>query len=611
MMAHFTAAWKNHPDPSVLGSPQEWASFATNLSQGHVADIQALEAQIQALRHELGSVRATQVPLGGATHGLSSKDLKPDKFESNKKSDQLFKQWSEDVRAWLRRVDPDCALYVKTAEALSEWSQVNFAADLVRQGMDLVKQQEAEENLADILRKFTRGEARDLVDTTSVSGEAWYRLKDRFHARTVVGATSIANRLQEFKRPTALNDSFALLTEIRGLVKEFQRQSPTEPMPTSMIKAAYMKVVPEQYKKGLEMQIDIDRSDVHVIEDKVMQFIRTNSSGIARMETNVLRKPTATWSAAHEGREHHGWPGVYHVDGECWEHGEMGGYHENHEEMADCWSCDANTFAKGKGKAKGKAKGKGKGEFRGSCYLCGAYGPSQKYCPNYSKGKGKAKGQTYQYGGKGYGGKNNNYQGKGMNFYGTDRVEDEASIPTLALEKHSPQRPDNGKWCVPAKTVKPRFRNHVAHKTFVDATLFETLLDEGQDDGDDCEATSSAERAMHESTEQSVVCGKAKRWRRVQGEHRPAKLVSILERGSRELCEMSQSGWVPLPMPLVVDSGAGETVMPADWLPAHPIKESMGSRSNEFYTTADAAGCTTRVRRASSYRPWTAARRGR
>ena len=43
----------------------------------------------------------------------------------------------------------------------------------------------------------------------------------------------------------------------------------------------------------------------------------------------------------------------------------------------------------------------------------------------------------------------------------------------------------------------------------------------------------------------------------------------------------------PLPKPLVVDSGSGETVMPVDWLTSHPLTESDGSRANDFYTAAD------------------------
>ena len=48
-----------------------------------------------------------------------------------------------------------------------------------------------------------------------------------------------------------------------------------------------------------------------------------------------------------------------------------------------------------------------------------------------------------------------------------------------------------------------------------------------------------------------------------------------------------QNTWAPLPKPLVVDPGDGETVMPADWLTNHPLTEPDGSRANDFYTTAD------------------------
>ena len=49
----------------------------------------------------------------------------------------------------------------------------------------------------------------------------------------------------------------------------------------------------------------------------------------------------------------------------------------------------------------------------------------------------------------------------------------------------------------------------------------------------------------------------------------------------------TKNTWAPLPKPLIVDSGAGETVMPVDWLTMHPLTESDGSRANDFYTTAD------------------------
>ena len=62
---------------------------------------------------------------------------------------------------------------------------------------------------------------------------------------------------------------------------------------------------------------------------------------------------------------------------------------------------------------------------------------------------------------------------------------------------------------------------------------------------------------------------------------------NFFEKGKTDLCEFQQSIWAPLPEPLVVDSGAGETVMPIDWLTNHPLTESDGSRANDFNTTAD------------------------
>ena len=67
---------------------------------------------------------------------------------------------------------------------------------------------------------------------------AWYRLTDRFYGRNVQGATAIASQLQELKRPTQIAESFHLLNVIRKLVREFARQSPKEPMPSAIVKAA-------------------------------------------------------------------------------------------------------------------------------------------------------------------------------------------------------------------------------------------------------------------------------------------------------------------------------------------------------------------------------------
>ena len=50
---------------------------------------------------------------------------------------------------------------------------------------------------------------------------------------------------------------------------------------------------------------------------------------------------------------------------------------------------------------------------------------------------------------------------------------------------------------------------------------------------------------------------------------------------------MEEQEWKLLPRPLVIDSGAAETVMPSDWFPDHATQESPGSKDGVFYTTAD------------------------
>ena len=63
--------------------------------------------------------------------------------------------------------------------------------------------------------------------------------------------------------------------------------------------------------------------------------------------------------------------------------------------------------------------------------------------------------------------------------------------------------------------------------------------------------------------------------------------INFFEKGNTDLCELPHNTWAPLQKYLVVASGAGETIIPLDWLTSHPLTESDGSRANDFYTTAD------------------------
>ena len=191
---------------------------------------------------------------------LALKDLKRDTFECNEKSKLSFRQWSDEFSSWVERSDQDFETMMRLAAQMQEWDTDKFIAEAqqeYRWGAEKITESDKHIYLA--MKGLTAGIAREIVDTSKTPREAWYRLTDRFYGRNVQGATSIASQLQELKRPTQIAESFHLLNVIRKLVKEFARQSPKEPMPSAIVKAAYMRVVPETYRRAMETQVDVDK----------------------------------------------------------------------------------------------------------------------------------------------------------------------------------------------------------------------------------------------------------------------------------------------------------------------------------------------------------------
>ena len=60
-----------------------------------------------------------------------------------------------------------------------------------------------------------------------------------------------------------------------------------------------------------------------------------------------------------------------------------------------------------------------------------------------------------------------------------------------------------------------------------------------------------------------------------------------LFKGGGDLCGFERNGWQPMPQPLIIDSGAAETVMPLSWFEGHTVKATEQSRNKRFYTTAN------------------------
>ena len=174
---------------------------------------------------------------------------------------------------------------------MQEWDKDKVIADAqqdYRLGAEKVPEFDKHIYLA--MKKLTAGIAREIVDISKTAGEAWYRLTDRLYGRNVQGATAIASQLQELKRTTQIAESFHLLNVIRKLVREFARQSPKEPMPSAIVKATYMRVVPETYRRAVEIQVDVDKVEPHNLEDEFLAFIRNKTSGAAPMDMETLHQ---------------------------------------------------------------------------------------------------------------------------------------------------------------------------------------------------------------------------------------------------------------------------------------------------------------------------------
>ena len=271
---------------------------------------------------------------------------------------------------------------LRLAAQMQEWDKNKFIAEAqqdYRLGAEKVVEFDKHINLA--MKSLTAGIAREIVDTSKTAGEAWYRLTDRFYGRNVQGATAIASQLQELKRPTQIAESFHLLNVIRKLIREFAGQSPKEPIPSVIVKAAYMRVVPETYRRAMETQVDENKVEPHNLEDKVFAFI-SNKTSIGNIAPGQTPTPGLGSSNQSTTSSSHGGSDSY-PDLNNYEYAAQWGQDWNTGDADTSGSSDGELYGLQKGNGKGKS-----GSFNGICYNCGKSGHSVKFC--FAKG-GKAK----------------------------------------------------------------------------------------------------------------------------------------------------------------------------------------------------------------------------
>ena len=150
--------------------------------------------------------------------------LKPCKIDANAKSQVTFKNWPIDTYAWVKKIDKNFDALLKVAAELEKWNEDAFKQSIgAKTQIQSSKYADVDEDLLSLLRNVTDGDARGMVDAATCSGEAWWRMQERFYSKASQGATAVSDAISATKRPASINDSHNKLTQLKKLFKEFER----------------------------------------------------------------------------------------------------------------------------------------------------------------------------------------------------------------------------------------------------------------------------------------------------------------------------------------------------------------------------------------------------
>ena len=274
------------------------------------------------------------------------------------------------------------------------------------------------------------------------------------------------------------------------------------------------------------------------------------------------------------------------------------------------------TKGKGKGK-KGSGKGFGK-QFQGYCNTCGMWGHKAIDCKAQGKGKDNARwylGNRSK--GPGKGGTKGWTKGKGKGMNSCEHGQRRLQAPppfydVLLLERTKELEHDTSErrqhihgnkntetrttseqqqqWRVPVKRTQALTKND--KKKLQVRNRFEVLRtdDEEFPPGDEHDDPGLPE-TIAKKQRQGGIQNQTHKHRtmsarfNLRGDGNEVDLCP-LERGKMLGNTEEGEEWRLMPRPLVIDSGAAETVLPTDWFTGHELKETEESRGGQFYVCA-------------------------
>ena len=559
------------------------------------------------------------------------KDIIPNIFDGKQRND--FREWAENSALYL---SSQC---VDACEILLEW--LVMEKEHVTETAIQVKCEEEDWEYDSVstfsrvtfvyLSMRTTGTARKIA-TSGKRGDglnAWRRLFQEYNPQLVTGAQALLRRALSMGRAKNVADVSDRIQELEELVRKYEEHEGCT-FPAAFKIQKLMDILPEDAERQLTLESTNTKPNFESLKSRVSQWVLLNHRGRSAMDCSHVgngghsgdrdaqmseHEDNSTWSG--RGSEGHDWSGREEEESQE-------GYPENQSSYLgyngmghhDNEGISGITKGKGKGK-KGSGKGFGK-QFQGYCNACGMWGHKAIDCKAQGKGKDNARwypGNRNKGPGKGGTKGWTKGKGKGMNSceYGQRRLQAPSpSYDVLLLERTKETEHDTSErkqhihdsrstetrttsdqhqqWRVPVKRIQALAEND--KKKLQVRNRFEALRT------DDEEFPLSDE---YDDPGLSETIAKKQRQGGIQNpthKHRTMSARSSLSGDGNEvnLCPLERGkmlgsteegeDWRLMPRPLVIDSGAAETVLPTDWFTGHELKETEESRGGQFYVCA-------------------------
>ena len=421
------------------------------------------------------------------------------------------------------------------------------------------------------LEKLTGGEAAKVISTVPEENgfEAWRQLHLRFEPELEAQKNVVLLELHSIPPATSIEETKVKLVELRCRIAKAE-DILSEPIQEMQKKTALLQVIDPITKQHTATLKEENFAKFYTV---CMNFANNASMGVPQARTvNALEKMQ---KEEHDDGDHS------HYEG----HGYLNGMSRS-DQCNNCgkfghWARECPNKGKGKGKGDSnmsgeKGKGKGKGPATG-CWQCGGDHYASQ-CPHSQKGgkssspKGSGKGF---WGGKSKGNGRLNF----MNEYsGWDQWEQpQAEAFCCSLKTVEPRQTKKMAW-EEGRAKAVRTREHTG-KSFLH-NQFAAL----EDDEEHEEITERSEEkpVMMEMRKTKEPMPRVKRWRKLKITEMLAPIKTI---EPEQINNITADGkWEEIE--LAVDSGATESVGPAELVAHVPTLPSPASQRGVMYEVA-------------------------